>query len=59
MRKLILTAIALMTTVAALHSAAPAAQATAGDCTTVRCAGCDPGYHLRLEWPNCCQCIKD
>jgi hypothetical protein len=59
MKKLILTALALATTVVALQTSAPSAQATPGDCTTVRCAGCDPGYHLRLEWPNCCQCIKD
>lgn len=59
MKKLILTALALVTTVVALQTSTPSAQATPGDCTTVRCAGCDPGYHLRLEWPNCCRCYKD
>ena len=28
-------------------------------CASVRCAGCPDGYHLLLQWPNCCACVAN
>jgi hypothetical protein len=25
----------------------------------VRCATCPDGFHLKMRWPNCCDCIPD
>lgn len=36
-----------------------AAKPHPGSCATVRCMACPPGYHLLLQWPNCCACIAD
>lgn len=62
MRKLMLTALALLATLGALEMATPSAQAAKPSplsCSNVRCMSCPPGYHLLFEWPNCCDCIPD
>jgi hypothetical protein len=28
-------------------------------CGTVRCLPCPDGYHLSLQWPDCCRCVRD
>jgi hypothetical protein len=28
-------------------------------CGTVRCLPCPDGYHLSLQWPDCCRCVKN
>lgn len=60
MRKLFVTALLLMVAVGVLAfvTATPTIAAK-GNCSTVRCAGCPDGYHLRLHWPNCCDCIPN
>ena len=60
MKKLIATAALVMIAVGtfALLAASPALAAK-GTCATVRCAGCPDGYHLRLKWPNCCECLPN
>jgi len=42
----------------ALLSPTPALAAK-GNCSNVRCAACPDGSHLRLHWPNCCQCVPN
>jgi hypothetical protein len=44
--------------VLALLSPTPA-NAAKGSCVNVRCATCPDGYHLRVQWPYCCQCIPN
>lgn len=57
-KKLALTAFALFATWGALQVSTPAAQA-ANNCDNVRCMSCPEGYHLKLKWPNCCECIPN
>lgn len=52
----------LLAVVAALGAAAllaPTPVIARPTCDTVRCLPCPDGYHLSLQWPNCCRCIKN
>ena len=44
--------------IAALVTTNPA-EAAPRNCSNVRCAACPDGSHLKLTWPNCCQCVPD
>ena len=39
--------------------AAPTPAVARPGCDTVRCLPCPDGYHLSLQWPNCCRCVKN
>lgn len=58
MKKLIFTALALLTAIGALQMATPTAQA-GGGCDNVRCAACPTGFHPDLKLPDCCECVPD
>ena len=59
MRKLVVTLILFVGALGAiaLFTSTPAhAKPT---CATVRCLPCPDGYHLSLQWPDCCRCVRD
>ena len=59
MTKRITTLFATAALVFGIASALQPVEAIPGNCNAVRCAACPDGYHLRLKWPNCCQCIPN
>lgn len=60
MRRLsmLLLVLVAMVGVFALVTTTPA-DAAPRSCAHVRCASCPPGYHLLLQWPNCCTCVPN
>ncbi len=53
---ILLVAVALLGCAVLVTSQPAQARAT---CAGVRCLPCPDGYHLRMQPPNCCQCIHN
>ena len=56
-----LKAVVVLAVAAGIYALATPTPAYAGkgSCATVRCAACPDGQHLRLHWPNCCDCVPN
>ena len=59
MRKSIVAGVVLVVVLGALALFAPTPAIARANCDTVRCLPCPDGYHLSLQWPNCCRCVKN
>lgn len=60
MKKTLLAVLVLVTAIGFVALVAPVpAYAAKGTCVNVRCATCPDGFHLRMQWPYCCQCIPN
>ncbi len=53
---ILLLAVVLLGIAALVASPASSARST---CYGVRCLPCPDGYHLRMQPPNCCQCLPN
>lgn len=59
MKKLFVAATILFVGMGVLALVTATPTAAANKCSMVRCATCPDGYHLRLKWPNCCDCLPN
>lgn len=59
MKKLITLGSMLVAVGALVALLTPTPAVARPNCDTVRCLPCPDGYHLSLQWPNCCRCVKN